>query len=124
MIISRCGKQSLDKVAMPPLTASPFGSPEDRDHSIEDGPLFGSPEDRDHSGSPVQYPSEDQHDIADIVGALTYAIQHVNASDWDSAMKAVDKAQEIIERQMIPKTPKELGPDELGFAQGDPIERI
>ena len=50
----------------------------------------------------------------DIIGALSYAKDHVMAADWDAALKTVDKAREMIEQLKPSDDFSDYGPDYVG----------
>ena len=53
--------------------------------------------------------AQPQINETDIIGALSYAKDHVMAADWDAALKAIDKAREMVEQLQ----PKEKSPYDL-----------
>jgi len=59
-------------------------------------------------GQSYKIAQQNPQPIDQIIGALSYAIQHVNMSDWELAQKAVDKASDLIQDQMMPEAPEDL----------------
>ena len=58
---------------------------------------------------------------SDVIGALSYAIQHVKAADWQGALKAIDKAQLLIQDRLTQQALEDLEVEEAESFEEEPI---